>query len=483
MDRQDNFSSTQDGLQLTRRGFLSAAGAAALSFVYLPGIGRVQAKPFARDRAEDYEGRLCYNENPLGPSPAALIAMQDAATLGHRYPDWFSTTLESQIATYHGLSTSMICAGAGATELIHLVASAFLGPGDEVITAYPSYDQIEDEAYSRGASVIQVPLDENYILDLDAITTAIGPATRLVYLVNPNNPVATIVNKIDLETFINALPAGVILVVDEAYHDYVHSPDYESCIRFVEEGKPVIVLRTFSKIYGLAGVRVGYAISSSEHIGLIGTWQPFAMVTRPSQAAASAALEDSSHVSDTVALNDQAKTLLESGFTNLGLVSIPSETNYMMFDTGTNAVSVKSQLAGMGYQVRTGWGMPQHIRVSTGTLEEVSGFLVALESILAVGVDDSAPPAFAMVSAYPNPFNAHCTIRIDLPDSEPANLTIYDAEGRKVRSLLNGSISQGRHEFQWDGRDHSGSSMASGSYLVSFRQGDYASSRKITLLK
>jgi histidinol-phosphate aminotransferase len=377
----------------------------------------------------------------------------------------------------------MICAGAGATEIIHLIASAFLGPGDEVITATPSYTQIESEALARGASVVQVPLDANHVIDLDAVAAAIGPASRLVYLVNPNNPVATIVDKFDMEAFAESLPDDVILVVDEAYHDNAHSPQYESCVRFVTEGLPVVVVRTLSKAYGLAGVRVGYAIASSGHSSLIGAWQPFGMVTRPSQAAGEAALGDAAHVASTIALNDQAKALLEAGFTSLGLGFIPSETNFMMVDTGTDAVAVKNQLASMGYLVRTGWGMPQHLRVSTGTLEEVSGFLAALESILATGVAETAPASFALISAYPNPFNGSCLIRISVPDLEPTHLALYDLSGRKVRSLASGSLEPGQHEFDWDGRDHLGKPMASGTYIANLVQGEFATSLKITLVK
>jgi histidinol-phosphate aminotransferase len=409
--------------------------------------------------------------------------MQDAATLGHRYPDWYNSGLESLIAAHHGVLSTMVCAGAGATELIHLIAAAFLGPGDEVITAYPSYSQIENEALARGAAVVQVPLDENYVLDLDAMAAAVGPATRMIYLVNPNNPVATIVDKSAMESFVESLPDDVLLVVDEAYHDYVHASAYESCLRHIDEGRPVIVVRTFSKAYGLAGVRVGYAVAAPDHIDLIGAQQPFAMITRPSQAAASAALTDAVHVAATVSLNDQAKALLESSFGDMGLDCIASETNFMMFDTGTDAISVKNQLSALGYQVRTGWGMPQHIRVSTGTLEETAGFLAALESILAVGVAGDPAPTFALLASHPNPFNGRCAIRIDVPSSEPLRLVLYDAQGRRVRALASGSLAPGRHEFEWDGRDHAGRRVASGTYVVSLVQGEFATSRKITLAK
>jgi len=470
---------------ISRRGFLGSTTVAAFSLVYLPGVGRVQAQPFPDWNAEDYQGRLCYNENPLGPSPNALTALQEAAAMAHRYPDWYNNSLESRLADYHGLATGNICAGAGATEVLRLIADAFLGPGDELVTATPTYSQMGSEAIANGATVVNVPLDGNYVIDLPTILAAIGPSTKMVSLVNPNNPVATVIDKVEMETFIGALPGDVLIVVDEAYHDYVHSPNYESCIRYIGEGAPVIVVRTLSKAFGLAGARAGYSIASTSHTSLIGSSQQFGMISRPSQAAAEAALEDSQHVTDTVTLNDQAKAMLENGFTSLGLDFIPSETNFMMFDTGTNASTVASQLAGMGYQVRTGWGMPQHIRVSTGLLTEIQGFLDALAGILATGVPDNreTPRSLALNSVYPNPFNASCQVKISIPSKEPLNLTIYDIAGRKIRSLVGGALEPGVHTLTWNGKNHAGQAVASGTYIFNLVQGEYATSKRVSLVK
>ncbi len=484
MHRKNDPNADHGGFSLTRRGFLGAAGAAALSFVYLPGMGRVQARPFeGAGRADDYEGRLCYNENPLGPSPLALAAHQDAATLGHRYPDWYSSGLEGSIAAHHGLSSSQICAGVGATELIHLVAEAFLGPGDEVITAYPSYNQIESEAMARGATVLQVPLKTNHMVDLFHINEAIGPNTKMIYIVNPNNPTGTIVNKVEMQGFVESLPDDIILVVDEAYHNYVESGDYESCIRYVEEGYDVVVIRTFSKAFGMAGMRVGYTVASSDKTSLIGASQPFAMVSRPAQAAAIAAIGDSAHLTATVDLNNWTRLQLEIGVVNMGLMYIGSHTNFLMIDVGTDASAVRSELLSYGYQVRSGWGMPTHLRVSTGTEAEIAGFLTALEEILAVGVGEDPAPAFAMMAAYPNPFNGRCTIPITVQEGEPVRLLIYDVQGRRVKSLVNGPLDAGRHEITWDGTDHHGKLAASGVYYANLLQGEFATTQKVSLLK
>ena len=468
---------------LSRRTFLKSA--AALSFVYLPGVGRVKAQPFAVTRAEDYKGRLCYNENPLGPSPLAMNAMNDRVNLAHRYPDWYSSSLEEALAVHHGLSSSNICVGAGATEIIRLIADALLGPGDELITATPTYFQMASEATANGGSVIYVPLNENFVIDLNAISDAITDQTRMISLVNPNNPLGTIIDKSNMENFLHSLPRQVITVIDEAYHHYVHSSSYESCIRYVTEGLPVIVIRTFSKVFGLAGARIGYSISSSSLMNQISSTQLFGTVSDISQAAAVASLADADHLSDTIALNDEAMSVLKDGLIDLRLGFIESETNFMMFDTGTDAEAIASQLDAEGYQVRTGWGMPNHIRVSTGLVDEMHGFVNALSEIISLGGlhSISPPKSFALNSIYPNPFNSQCEIEITTVGNETTNLTIYDISGRKIKSLLNNSITPGTHRIRWDGRDVSGKMISSGVYIINLIQGEMAASRRATLIK
>jgi histidinol-phosphate aminotransferase len=472
-------------MNLTRRRFLQAS-AAGLTFMYLPGIGRLKASPFPMFDSKGESGRLCYNENPLGPSPLAQTAMQDAVPDANRYPDWFSSTLESDIAGYHGLDQGNICVGTGATEVIRLIADAFLTPGDEVVTAEPTYTQMANEAVENGAAAIYVPVDEYYQIDLDGILAAVTPRTTLISLVNPNNPLARCLDRIDMEAFMHAVPDGIVVVVDEAYHDYVGTASYESCIRYVTGGFPVIVVRTFSKAFGLAGARIGYSIASEEYTGQIGSSQLFGTVSNVSQAAATAALTDSQHVADTVSLNNQAKKILEEGFGTLGLHYIPSETNFMMFDTGTDAAWVAAELLSRGYRVRTGWGMPQHIRVSTGTLEEMTGFIAALDEIL-----NQKRPAkgarrtytFGINGAYPNPFRSQCAVKITTSGNERVMLAVYDSSGRRVRTLLNEGMPSGVHSIGWDGKDVHGRRVASGIYIVNLVQGEFAKSTKVTLIR
>ncbi len=472
-------------MNLTRRRFLQAS-AAGLTFMYLPGIGRLRASPFPMVDSKSESGRLCYNENPLGPSPLAQDAMQQAVPDANRYPDWFSSSLEGDIASYHGLEQSNICVGTGATEVIRLIADVFIAAEDEMVTADPTYTQMANEAVENGGAAIFVPVDEYYQIDLAGVLDAITPRTTLVSLVNPNNPLARCIDRTDMEAFMNALPGGIVVVVDEAYHDYVGTSSYESCVRYVTEGYPVIVVRTFSKAFGLAGARIGYSIASQEYTGQIGSSQLFGTVSNVSQAAAAAALNDTQHVAGTVALNNQAKKILEEGFGNLGLHYIPSETNFMMFDTETDAGWVASELYARGYRVRTGWGMPQHIRVSTGTIQEMEGFIAALDEILnqkrpAKGIRRTY--TFGLNGVYPNPFRSQCEVKITTSGNEKVMLAVYDSSGRRVRTLLNQGLQPGVHRITWDGKDVHGRKAASGVYVVNLVQGEFATSTKVALIR
>ncbi len=198
-----------------------------------------------------------------------------------------------------------------------------------------------------------------------------------------------------------------------------------------------------------------------------------------------AALADQAHVTATVGLNNQAQALLQSGLTDLGLSYIPSQTNFLMFDAGTNASDVASQLSGLGYQVRTGWGMPQHIRVSTGTLSEMEGFLAALETILSTSAaaEEPVPSGLTFNAVQPNPFNGKCRLRLSIPSHEPVNLSIYDIKGRKIRALVAGPLAPGVHTIVWDGRDYAGRPVASGTYVLNLIQGELATSSRVAYVK
>ncbi len=459
-------------IRFKRRRFLQA-GTAGLSFLAIPGIGRVRAKPANEFHRGSYEGRICYNENPLGPSPLALEAMTAAAADANRYPDWYNDALETKIGLSHDLPKNAICVGNGATEIIRLIADAFLGPGDEMITATPTYFQMASEAVQNGAAVVNVPLDITYTIDLNAIYDAITPETKLISLVNPNNPLATPVHRSDMLDFITSLPEGIIVVVDEAYHHYVQTRTYESCIPYVLEGLPVIVVRTFSKVYGLAGARIGYAAAPPQYLSQIASSQLFGTVSNVSQAAALAALDDKEHLKNTLATNTISKRILREGFTSLGLETIPSETNFMMVDTGMSAGAVASALLARGFQIRFGWGMPQYIRVSTGLPDEMKGFIAALGEIIPDIYHHDPAPGFGIHSALPDKRGTRTMIRFSATGTERLNLTVLDTSGRKIMTLVNGPIHPGVHELAWDGTTFHGKSVGPGHYVVILRQGEW----------
>ena len=480
-DKKDN---PMKQSSVTRRDFFKSAS--LLSFMVLPGVGRIQARPFSPiDEPEDYGGRICYNENPLGPSPLGLEALRDEAILAHRYPNWLNTNVESALANYYEMNSDQFCVGAGATEMIQKVADAFVGPEDEVITAYPSYTQIANQAIKNGGWAVYVPLDENFDIDLTAILDAVTENTTLISLVNPNNPLGRIIPSNDFASFMDQVPEHIVVCVDEAYFEYVTDPNYESVIPYVQDGKPVVIIRTFSKVFGLAGERIGYTISTPELTDQIESVQLFATVTRTSQAAAIASLEDTNHIEATLALNEEAKTILYDGFASLGLSFIPSETSFMMVDCGVEAQPVAEVLYEAGFIIRHGWDMPNHLRVSTGTIGEMNGFIealgIALESVSAQS--NLVPLSPGIKHIYPNPFNQSCKIKITTHEHEKTLLMIYDTLGRRVTTLVNQILAPGNHEFSWNGKNVFGKNVASGMYLLHMIHGEFASTQALQLVK
>lgn len=487
---------------VSRRRFLEATtGGAALSLLGLPvlagarGSGSIMDDTEnahapvrdARARSEmlrDYTGRLCYNENPRGPSPAAKSAIISATDLGHRYPDWFAESLRADLSGLHGVSSAQILAGSGGTEMLRLAALAFAEPGRNVVCPYPSYSQFPSDCSFLGATVRYADLDASYRTDLAAIAALVDANTTAVCLTNPNNPTATVRSAFDIAAFVAALPALVAVVIDEAYHDYVHDPTYGSAIGLVSQGRNVVVIRTFSKAYGMAGVRVGYAVGRQSLISAMGAWQTIATVSRLALDGARAALHDGAHIASTVALNDEAKAYCFTNFDAMGLAYIPSEANFFMVDVGQPAGPVASQLAARGIQVRTGWGMPNHLRVSTGTMEDMQAFITALADILGLaGANGMLEPAVTMLHGnFPNPARGRTRIAYSLAAAGHVRLGVYDVQGRFVRSLVDRDEERGHREIEWDGRNDRGAPCAAGSYFYRLEAGDAAATRRLVLI-
>jgi histidinol-phosphate aminotransferase len=465
-----------------RRSFIYAS-MATLSWIYIPGIGKIQASPSLPEPGDDYFGRLCYNENPLGPSPLALNVMKETAEDANRYPDPFCEDLEAMIAEELDLYPGNICAGNGATEIIRLIADAFLFSGDNLVTADPTYFQMAAEATTNGATVTYVPIDDNHVIDLDETLDAIDAKTKMVSLVNPNNPLGTIIPKQQMAAFLDRVPSGVVVVIDEAYHHYASSNQYESCMKCIKDGLPVIVIRTFSKVYGLAGARIGYAAGATGYIGQISSRQLFATVSGMGQAAAMAALNDDDHVEQTISLNQEARAYLETEVEKMGLAFIPSETNFMMIDVGRHAGPVVTNLANLGYQVSTGWGMPEHIRVSTGTMEEMKGFITALKDVLNIdSVEEQESVAFGLLSISPNPVAGKCEMKFYIPRQGLVRIIVFDLTGNVVAMPANIKLPSGKHSIIWDGLGSNGKKLSPGIYTVLLLQGELASSRKLSVV-
>jgi histidinol-phosphate aminotransferase len=327
--------------------------------------------------------KLASNENPLGPSPKALAAI--AAALGdlHRYPDGSAFYLKRRLATRLGVAAEELILGNGSNEIIELVVRTFLRPGDEAVMADQAFVIYRLVVQAAGGTPRIVPL-RDFTHDLDAIAAAIGPRTRLVFLANPNNPTGTIFRRAAWDAFLRRVPAHTIVVADDAYAEYVEDPEYPDTIRSRGDGSvAVVTLRTFSKLYGLAGLRVGYGVSSAAVIDAIGrVRQPF-NVNALALVGALAALDDEEHVRRTLAANREGMAVLVAAFRDLGLEHVPSAANFVLVRVGA-AGRVYQALLRRGVIVRPMdvYGFPEHLRVTVGTPAENERFVDALRAVL-----------------------------------------------------------------------------------------------------
>jgi histidinol-phosphate aminotransferase len=471
---------------LSRRRFLGlAAAGSALSIVNPAGLLARTAPSPVNPVLTDYVGRLCYNENPLGPSPLAMQAMIDNVNMSHRYPDWYAESLKNDLAELHDVAVQKVIAGCGATEILRLCAMAYATPGNNVITPYPSYSQFPADANLLDADVVYSDLDDDYKVDLDDMADRVNGNTTAVCITNPNNPTATVLPATDIEAFVNSMPAHVVTIIDEAYHEFVDDPSYESAIDLVRRDKDVIVIRTFSKVYGLAGMRIGYAIGKQSRISELRSWLVYASVSRLGLKAAQAALNDNDHINSTVALNSQAKQYCFDNFDRLGLSYIPSQTNFFMVETEMDGSDLAGALSQRGISVRYGWGMPRHIRVSTGTMAEMESFITALEDILdnvhIGGI--SLPIATSLDANYPNPFNSTTKITYSVTQPGHVSIQIFNVRGQLVKTVVDGYKLPGKYTFDWNGTNQKGAKVASGSYFYRMIAGDYNQTRRMALVK
>jgi histidinol-phosphate aminotransferase len=323
--------------------------------------------------------RLSANENPYGPSPAALVAMREATNLAWRYPDEARDAVIADLAKFHGMAAECFLLGDGSSEILKLAASAFTSPERSLVIAEPSFEAIAVYARARGAKVVPVPLDPLFAHDLEKMAV---DGAGLVYVCNPNNPTGSITRKGDVRAFIHASRGSVL--VDEAYHHYADSPEYESAVPLIASHPNLIVARTFSKIYGLAGVRLGYAIAQPEAIEKLVAQAAWDSVNVFALAAARASLRDAGWVPTGRKRNAVTRDRLVSALSRLGYAVIPSHTNFVMFDTRREVKPLIAALHDRGVDVgRFFPALPHHLRVTIGTPEQVKRFLDAFAAVTA----------------------------------------------------------------------------------------------------
>ncbi len=328
---------------------------------------------------------LSSNENPLGPSPKAVAAIQQAVGTIHRYPDAGGAALKAALAARWDLSPANVALSNGADEWVLLLCLALLEPGDEAVMAQGTFVSYAWRTTEVGAKPVRVPLKDD-THDLEAMAAAITERTRLVFLCNPNNPTGTMVNRAALETFLKRVPEHIPVVLDEAYYEYAAAdPDYPRSVDYLRAGRPnLIVLRSFSKVYGLAGLRIGYMLAHEAVIGYMERARPPFNANRLAQVAALAALEDEEHVRRSVEAAEAAKRFFYGELAALGLRAIPSHTNFIAFDAGRPGVEVSRSLLERGFITTAldGWGVPNHVRFSFGTPEENRAFVKALGEVV-----------------------------------------------------------------------------------------------------
>ena len=323
--------------------------------------------------------KLASNENPLGMSPKAKIALEAAAGSLERYPDDF--VLKSAVAAHTGLGRERVVLGNGSNDLLDIAARVFLAPGRSAIYAQHAFAVYPIATLTQGAELIAVPA-KHFGHDLAAMREAIRPDTRLIWIANPNNPTGTFVPYPELEAFLRAVPSDVAVVLDEAYNEYLPTEVNGDSRDWLGEFENLVITRTFSKIHGLAGLRVGYALTSEKIADLMNrVRQPF-NCNNLALAAATAALDDDEFIARSFALNRAGMQQLSAGFQGLGFEFIPSYGNFITFKAG-DAAAINEGLLRQGVIVRpiAGYGMPEWLRVTIGTEAENRRFLAALEAV------------------------------------------------------------------------------------------------------
>ena len=326
--------------------------------------------------------KLASNENSLGPSSKAMAAARAAFNEVHRYPDATAYRLRERIASEHRVAFDGVIQGNGSNELLDLAVRTFCTAEHHLVFAEPAFIVYRIAALSQGVPFTAVPT-RNWVHDLDAMAAAITPRTRLVFVGNPNNPTGTYVNRAALSRFLREVPPEVIVVIDEAYIEYATAEDFPDALTLRSERERLIILRTFSKIYGLAGLRVGYGIAPPTLVGYMNRVRAPFNVSSLAQAAALAALDDVEHVKNSRELNSTERERVSAALAAMGLEVPPSQANFLLVDVKRDGRATYDALLRKGVIVRSFASIPQAIRVTLGTKPENDRFLQALTEVLA----------------------------------------------------------------------------------------------------
>ncbi len=328
--------------------------------------------------------KLASNENPLGPSPKAVAAVQAAMSEAARYPDSNGFRLKQALHHHYGVSPEQLTLGNGSNDVLELIARAFLNPGDEVVFSEYAFAVYPIVTQACSAKAVVAPAHE-YGHNLQAMAEAINDKTRLIFIANPNNPTGTALQKPELVAFLDSVPENVVVVLDEAYTEYVTDADFPNGLELLPKYANLVVTRTFSKAWGLAGLRVGFAAACADITDLLNrVRQPF-NVSELALVAAEAVLTDEAYLQQSLAVNEAGLKQLEQGLIALGLGFIPSFGNFITVDVARPAMPVFDALLREGVIVRPlgGYKMPNHLRVTVGLPEENERFLRALKQVLA----------------------------------------------------------------------------------------------------
>jgi histidinol-phosphate aminotransferase len=336
--------------------------------------------------------KLASNENPLGPSPKAMAAARQALGEANWYPDGGSKRLREVLAGRYGVRAEEVFVGLGSSEIIDLASRVLLRQGLTGITSEGSFALFAIAIRASGGKLVQTPM-RNYTFDLDAMAAAVTPETRVIYIANPNNPTGTAFGAAEFDAFLKKVPGDVLVVLDEAYTEYAERRDLPKAMEIFKEYNNLLTLKTFSKVYGLAGLRIGYGIGHPTLVAEMNKLRTPFNVTSVGQAAALASLDDLEHVRRSVEMNRAERTRLFRELQGMGLQPVASETNFLFIPTGADAKGMCDELLHEGVIVRPlAWmGFPEAIRISVGNADENSKLLAAMAKVMARRKPVAAP--------------------------------------------------------------------------------------------